>query len=202
MKGTMLSLLLFALTTYFSLSFSTELVRDTNGNAISVSTKVYIQPPIFGAAGGGVRLGETGNSTCPLTVIQDYSELVNGLHVSFGHFILIQQIFTDIPLVIAFSEKPECAESSKWVVVEDDFPKPWVSIGGSEDLKGKHIINGYFKIVEHVHGFGYNIVFCDGICHDIGRYNDENGWRLILTENDPFEVVFENANIGIGRSVV
>ncbi|GAU26481.1 hypothetical protein TSUD_294500 [Trifolium subterraneum] len=132
---TTLSLLLFALTTYFSLA-STELVRDTKGNVILVSTKVTIQPSIIGARGGGVRLGETGNSTCPLTVIQDYAEIVNGLQVRFTpNYLLIDWIGTDIPLTIEFREKPECAESSKWVVVEDDFPKPWVSIGGSEDLK-------------------------------------------------------------------
>ncbi|WJX45406.1 hypothetical protein P8452_32288 [Trifolium repens] len=173
MKPTMLttlSLLLFALTTYFPLAFSSnEQLADLNGNPIFYSTHFYIMPSIFGAAGGGLKLGETGKLTCPLTVLQDYSEVIN--------------------------EKPECAESSKWVVVEDDdFPRPYVGIGGIEDNKGKRIINGSFKIVKH--GFGYKIVFCPrftappGLCFDIGRHDDENGRRLILTENDPFEIVF------------
>jgi hypothetical protein len=36
-----------------------------------------------------------------------------------------------------------------------------VLVGGIEDNKGKRIINGSFKIVQH--GFGYKIVFCPRI---------------------------------------
>jgi hypothetical protein len=117
-------------------------------------------------------------------------------------------ITTDKPLGIEFVEKPECAESSKWVVVEDDdFPLPYVGIGGIEDNKGKRIINGSFKIVQH--GFGYKIVFCPrfttppGLCFDIGRSDDENGRRLILTVLAPFEIAFEITNNNrIQRSIV
>lgn len=205
---TTLSLLLFALATYFPLAF-TEQVRDSNGNPIFFSSRFYIKPSIFGAAGGGVKLGETGNSSCPLTVLQDYSEVVNGLPVKFSTDaeVFIDLISTDTSRVdIVFPEKPECAESSKWLLIEDDFPRPWVGIGGIEDYIGKHIIDGKFKIVKH--GFGYKLVFCPtftappGLCHDIGRYDDKNGRRLILTEDDPYEVVFEHVAIGTGRSVV
>lgn len=95
---------------------------------------------------------------------------------------------------IVFVEKPECVESSKWVVIRDDFRKSWIGIGGVED-HGDDILNGLFNIQKH--GFGYKLVFCPrstappGVCHDIGRYDDENGRRLILTgDNNPFEVVF------------
>nr|AGX93239.1 Kunitz proteinase inhibitor 9 [Trifolium repens] len=201
MKPTMLttlSLLLFALTTYFPLAFSNEQLADINGNPIFYSTHFYIMPSIFGAAGGGLKLGETGKSTCPLTVLQDYSEVNNGLELKFHNpgDIIIDLITTDKPLAgIEFVEKPECAESSKWVVVEDDdFPRPYVGIGGIEDNKGKRIMNGSFKIVKH--DFGYKIVFCPrftappGLCFDIGRHDDANGRRLVLTEDDPFEIVF------------
>nr|AGX93240.1 Kunitz proteinase inhibitor 10 [Trifolium repens] len=204
MKPTMLttlSLLLFALTTYFPLAFSyIEQLEDINGNPIFYSTHFYIMPSIFGAAGGGLKLGKTGNSTCPLTVLQDYSEVINGLELKFtppGE-IFVDLISTDKLLAgIEFVEKPACAESSKWVVVEDDdIPRPYVGIGGIEDNKGKRIKNGNFIIVKH--GFGYKIMFCPqfnapppGLCFDIGRYkDDENGRHLILTENDPFEIVF------------
>lgn len=52
-----------------------EQVKDTNGNPIFPSGRFYIKPSIFGAAGGGLKLGEKNNSTCPLIVLQDYSEL-------------------------------------------------------------------------------------------------------------------------------
>jgi hypothetical protein len=46
-------------------------------------------------------------------------------------------------------------------------------------------------------------VFCPrftappGLCFDIGRHDDENGRRLILTENDPFEIVFVIPEISV-----
>ena len=205
-----LSLLLFVLTTYFSLSFAqpSEQVFDRNGNPMFPGGKFYIMPAIFGAAGGGLRLGKTGNSKCPLTVLQDYSEVVNGLPVKFTRLVGgIDIISTNTPLDIAFTTKPECAESSKWVLV-DEYSKltgPWVSIGGTEDIKGKDILNGVFQIQKH--GFGYKLVFCPeitappGACYDIGRRNDVTGRRLILAENDPFEIVFVDAT-GNGSSVV
>ncbi|TKY45027.1 Kunitz-type trypsin inhibitor 2 protein [Spatholobus suberectus] len=121
--------LLFAFTTNLPLAFSqgAEQVLDTNGNPIFPAGRYYILPAIFGAAGGGVKLGETGNSTCPVTVLQDFSEIANGGAVKFtipGTSPGI--IFTGIPLDIAFEEKPDCAKSSKWVVVVDDFPGEWV----------------------------------------------------------------------------
>ncbi|AES75961.2 kunitz-type trypsin inhibitor-like 2 protein [Medicago truncatula] len=197
-----LSLILFALTICFSLAFAqvSEQVFDTNGNPIFPGGTFYIMPSIFGAAGGGLRLGKTKNSKCPLTVLQDYSEVVNGLPVKFtrleaGHDI----ISTNTALDIAFTTKPDCAESSKWVLV-DDFNKltgPWVGIGGTEDNEGKHIINGFFKIQKH--GFGYKLVFCPditappGACYDIGRHDDFTGRLLVLANNDPYEVVFVDA---------
>lgn len=92
-----------------------------------------------------------------------------------------------------FEEKPECVESSKWIVVDDDdFPRSWIGIGGVEEHHD--ILDGLFNIQKH--GIGYKLVFCprftapQGVCHDIGRFDDENGRRLILTQDDPFEVVF------------
>ena len=205
-----LSFVLFALTTYFSLSLTqaSEQVFDTNGNPIFPGGKFYILPAIFGAAGGGLRLGETKNSKCPLTVLQDYSEVVNGLPVKFSRIGAgIDIISTNTPLDIAFTTKPKCAESSKWVLV-DDYNKltgPWVGIGGTEDNEGKHIIDGFFQIQKH--GFGYKLVFCPsitappGACYDIGRHNDFTGRLLVLANNDPYEVVFVDASEN-GRSLV
>ncbi|KEH26638.1 putative proteinase inhibitor I3, Kunitz legume [Medicago truncatula] len=173
-----LSLILFALTICFSLAFAqvSEQVFDTNGNPIFPGGTFYIMPSIFGAAGGGLRLGKTKNSKCPLTVLQDYSEVVNGLPVKFtrleaGHDI----ISTNTALDIAFTTKPDCAESSKWVLV-DDFNKltgPWVGIGGTEDNE--------------------DITAPPGACYDIGRHDDFTGRLLVLANNDPYEVVFVDA---------
>ncbi|KAL4317392.1 hypothetical protein HN51_071418 [Arachis hypogaea] len=109
-------------------------------------------------------------------------------------------IFTDTtPLDISFEERPECAESSKWVVVVGDgeFPRDWIGIGGVGDHEGKKLINGRF-IIERHDDLSYKLVFCPNIsgatCSDVGRYDDEDGRRLVLTNNnDPFQIVFVDA---------
>lgn len=206
MKPTLvtLSFLLFVFTTYLPLTIS-EQVKDTNGRPIFPGGKFYIMPSIFGAAGGGVRLGTTKNSTCPVTVLQDYSEVVLGMPVQFKiPGISPGIIFTNTTqLNIVFVEKPpQCVttKSSKWVVISGEKPRGPVSIGigGVEDHKGRNILGGLFNIQKH--GFGYKLVFCPtfsappGLCNDIGRYDDENGRRLILTGGDPYEVVFVDAD--------
>ncbi|MED6175702.1 hypothetical protein PIB30_080826 [Stylosanthes scabra] len=130
----MLALLaLFALsTTLLPLVMAAEQVADTSSNAIFPGGRFYIMPAIFGAAGGGVKFGRTGNQICPVTVLQDYSEAIKGLPVKFT----IKQdigpviIFTRTLLDISFEYKPGCTESSKWVVI-DDVAAPYVAIGGA-----------------------------------------------------------------------
>ncbi|XP_061351745.1 kunitz-type trypsin inhibitor-like 2 protein [Gastrolobium bilobum] len=204
-----LSFFLFALMTNLPLVFSqvVEQVLDSNGKPIFPGGKYYILPVIIGS--GGVRLDKTGNSKCPVTVLQDYSPFIKGLPVKFSiPGISPGIIFTGTPLDITFEKKPKCAESSKWVVVVDDFPREWVGIGGLEDHRGKQILNGTFNIQKYDKR-SYKLVFCPritappGLCFNIGRYNDENGRRLILItdDNDPFQVVFEDAD-GTGLSSV
>ncbi|XP_057446452.1 kunitz-type trypsin inhibitor-like 2 protein [Lotus japonicus] len=200
-----LSFLLFALTTNIPLAFSQddhENVLDTGGRElIGIGPGYYIMPAFFGAAGGGVWPGETGNQTCPVTVLQDYSEVVSGKPVKFYTGTRPGYVYTGAPLDIVFGENPECTEySSKWVFVYDDFPKAWVGIGGVEDHPGKDILSGKFKI-EKYGDFGYKLVFCPkftappGACFDIGRFDDEKGRRLVHAEEGdrPFEVVFVRA---------
>ncbi|XP_058773505.1 kunitz-type trypsin inhibitor-like 2 protein [Vicia villosa] len=193
MKLPLITLSFFLFSYQITLSQDTdEQVKDTNGNPIFPGGKFYIMPAIFGSTGGGVRLGETNNSSCPTTVLQDYSEVIKGLPVQFQiPGISPGIIFTDITrLNIVFVEKPECVESSKWVVIRDGFSSFSIGIGGVEEY-GDGTLKGLFSIKKHV--FGYKLVFCPrytappGVCHDIGRYDDENGRRLILTDNEPFE---------------
>lgn len=77
---------LFALITNLPLVFSNnvEQVLDTNGNPIFPGGTYYIMPAMFGPPGGGLKLSKTGNSDCPVTVLQDYSEVFHGLPVKFN----------------------------------------------------------------------------------------------------------------------
>ncbi|TKY45025.1 Kunitz-type trypsin inhibitor 2 protein [Spatholobus suberectus] len=203
-----LSFLLFAFTTTLPLSFSqgAEKVLDSNGKPVLPAGRYYLKPAKFGPAGSGVKLGQTGNSTCPVTVLQDFSEVVNGLAVKFSVAGTSPgTIFTGTPLDIAFEEKPGCAASSKWVVVADDFPGQWVGIGGAEDHPRKHIITGTFNIQKY--NVAYRLLFCPTsattiptaptpprTCFNVARRDDKSGRRLVLTNGYPFLVMFADAN--------
>lgn len=180
-------------------------VKDTNGNPILPGSRYLILPAFRSADGGGISLGRTtANSECPVTIQQDYFEVVTGLPVKFsiaGVDISTGAILTGTPLDIEFAEKPECATSSKWHFVGDDFPREWVGIGGVHH-ENRSVLNGSFKIEKYC--FVYKLVFCPiftsplGLCFDIGRQDDDNnGRRLILTEEgDPaFRVVFVHADV-------
>ena len=89
MKGTAVLALSFllpllAFLTNLPLAFSdVEQVVDVNGNPIFPGFTYYILPAIRGPPGGGLKLGQTGNSQCALTVLQDYIEVFRGIPVKF-----------------------------------------------------------------------------------------------------------------------
>ena len=148
-----------------------------------------------------MRLGITGNSKCPVTVLQDLSFLVRGIPVKFSiPGASTSEIFTGTPLEIEFAKKPKCAESSKWgVFFDNDLQKAYVGIGGPEDHPGQEPLNGTF-IIQNRGYRPYNLAFCvKGLptCFVIGRFDDpahaERGRRLVLTDNEPFDVVFIEA---------
>ncbi|MED6203740.1 hypothetical protein PIB30_002509 [Stylosanthes scabra] len=157
----------------------------------------------------------TTKCSCPLTVLQNhYDAELNGLPL---HFTASSQhhystnstddniVYTNTSLDITFIHKPiNCAKSFKWIVVVDhDFPYPYIGVGGDHDkdyYSGKKIVNGAFHIqnLSNDNYREYSLVFCPtssssslGGCKYIGRYkNDLDAKRLILTDKDPFQVVF------------
>ncbi|AES75434.2 putative proteinase inhibitor I3, Kunitz legume [Medicago truncatula] len=201
---TTLCFLLFSFTIYFPLPFTHAnkiIVKDIFGNPVVPSGSYYIWPDYL-INGGELRLGETENSTCPFTVLQDYSNLGPGLPVKFtpqNQTSSDDPITLMLPIEITFENKPDCAESSKWLVVEaeNEYPTPWVTIDGTN----KNVYDGYFMIV----GFkktGYLIFFCHkllsptpGVCIYLSRRNDENGMRLVYEmDGDALGAVFVNVN--------
>nr|QIJ55473.1 kunitz-type trypsin inhibitor-like protein 2 protein [Cajanus platycarpus] len=193
---------LFAFFTNLPLVLSDEVeqVVDINDNPIFPGSTYYIIPAIRGPAGGGVKLGLTSNTNCPVTVLQDFSEVVRGLPVRFKiPGISPGIIFTGTPLEIEFARKPGCTESSKWVVfVDNEIQKACVGIGGPKDHPGQQTMSGTFHIQKYK--FGYKLVFCvngTSTCLDIGRFdanNGESGRRLNLTEHEAFDLVFVEAS--------
>ncbi|WVZ14559.1 hypothetical protein V8G54_012125 [Vigna mungo] len=61
-----------------------ERVLDVSRNPLETYLHYYIVPAIIGPEGGGLKLAKTGNSDCPLTVLQDKSELYQGKSVKFS----------------------------------------------------------------------------------------------------------------------
>ncbi|CAJ1952471.1 unnamed protein product [Sphenostylis stenocarpa] len=207
---TFLPLLAFLTNLPSAFSGDVEQVVDVNGDPIFPGLKYYIIPAIRGPPGGGLKLAQTGNSKCPLTVLQDYSEVFRGFPVRFTiPGVSPGIIFTGTPLEIEFVESPWCAESSKWVVfVDETIQKGCVGIGGAEGHPGQQVYGGKFHIEKYK--FGYKLVFCINgaqACLDIGRFdakNGEDGRRLNLTEHEAFDIVFVEASQvdGVIKSVV
>ncbi|XP_047166291.1 kunitz-type trypsin inhibitor-like 2 protein [Vigna umbellata] len=178
---------LLAFLSNLPLAFSddaTERVLDVMKNPLETDRQYYILPA---TRGGGLKLAKTGNSECPLTVLQDSSPYFDGRSIKFITAGDSSEIRTGTNLDIEFVNKPKCAKSGKWGVLFDvQIYRPCVVIDGP---------NSKFQIVKY--GAGYKLMFCfDGGCLDIGRLdaqNDEDGRRLTPSAPEPFEIVFVEA---------
>ncbi|XP_014507235.1 kunitz-type trypsin inhibitor-like 2 protein [Vigna radiata var. radiata] len=189
---------LLAFFTNIPLAFSddVEQVVDIYGNPIYPGFSYYIIPALRGPGGGGLKLAQTGNSECSLTILQDYSEVFRGLPVQFTiPGISPGIIFTGTELEIEFVEKPWCAKSSKWsLFIDVSIGKACLGIGGAEGHPGQSTYDGKFHIKKYI--FGYKLVFCldaTKACLDIGRFdakNGEEGRRLNTTQDEAFDIVF------------
>ncbi|KEH26149.1 putative proteinase inhibitor I3, Kunitz legume [Medicago truncatula] len=199
---TTLCFLLFSFTTYFPLPFTHAgiIVKDIYGKPVVPSGSYFIWPDYL-VSGGELRLGVTENSTCPFTVLQDYSNYGHGFPVKFTPQ---NQTSSDDPITlglhldIAFDYKPVCAESTKWLVVEaeNEYPTPWLAIDGT----GKNVYDdGWFELIAYERT-GYLIYFCHklsstrGECRYISRKNDKNGMRLVFDDGDYLAAVFVNVD--------
>jgi len=120
-----------------------------------------------------------------------YDHVGDGLPVKFiptmevrGDPIVID---TDTGLDIVFDNKPECVESSKWVMLEadDDYPTPWVVVHGIQKYyRDKKLIEGWFGFRKMPSKTGYALGFCypsefGEDCYWISGKNDKHGWRLV-----------------------
>ncbi|RDX91224.1 hypothetical protein CR513_26826, partial [Mucuna pruriens] len=159
----------------------------------------YIQPAIPGPSPrGGLTLGRTYENQSPVTVL--LSDSVNkGDPVKFKptgpnpDIIFVGATRLDI-------EFPMMGVNPKWSLFENrKMQKTYVGIGGPEDHPGQPMLSGIFRIQKY--GFLYNsykLVFCpdySSTCSDIRTYdnNNEGGKRLVLTQDSPLMIVFENA---------
>lgn len=189
-----------------------EIVKDVNGNPIVPSKRYYIWPNYF-EKGGEVRLGNTGNTSCHFGVFQEYDLSGGvGLPVKFipRDTSTGDPISTGNKLDIVFENKPECAESSKWVVVKNYIYNhtKWLAVDGVEKYYGGlMIMDGWFEF--WILDTGYGILFntLNNVGSYIERNDEENGMRLVFrdfsTRQLPFRMVFVDVDaVRTGRSVV
>ncbi|KAL2334475.1 hypothetical protein Fmac_015688 [Flemingia macrophylla] len=180
---------------------SVDQVRDLHGDGVFPGMTYYVNPGVFQLPrGGGLRLASVGNSKCPVTVLQDFSEKVIGEPLQFLlHGITPGIIFTGTPVTAKFSEmtrkKPACVSSTELVVfVDKTINKTCVGIGGPQDHPGQETYEGRFHFEQDGLGFRYNLVFCylasSTNCSSIARYdNGEGGFRLVLDNQiKPFQL--------------
>ncbi|CAI8593478.1 unnamed protein product [Vicia faba] len=176
-------------------------VVDTNGNPLTHGNQYFIFPASDNPNTGGLTLNKVSDSECPLTVLQNNANL--GIPVKFTiPESTTGTILTGTDLEIEFTEKPNCAESSKWLLFVDNTTQlNCVGIGGPENYLGVETVSGKFLIAKHGSGGVYRLGFCldnDGDCGYLGLKvfgGEEGGSRLILTVTDPYSVVFVDAAV-------
>jgi hypothetical protein len=116
-----LSFLLFTFITNLSPSFSFDdddgrHIIDTNFFPIYPDGRYYIIPSFYGIHSGRVKLEKTGDSKCPVTVLeQDFTD-ERGIAVKFNIIGTSYDILTGTPIEIEFINKPDCVELSKWLI--------------------------------------------------------------------------------------
>ena len=196
-----LSILIFAFITNLSLAFSNdEQVLDTNGNPLIPGGEYYIFPATQDPHKGGLGLAKTGDSKCPITILQN--ENITGLPVKFTiQGISDGIILTGTDLKIEFTKKPNCVKSSQWLMFLDYDARIFNVIIGDSDVFIPEILDGTFYIQKY--GNVYKLGFCNDDmgkpnCLDIMRWNisKDGGSRLriILKADqdvqDPYPVVF------------
>ncbi|KAL8041717.1 hypothetical protein ABFX02_09G002100 [Erythranthe guttata] len=201
-----LCFILFSIHTIPLLSSAAEApppVLDIAGKELRAGVNYYILPVIRGR-GGGLSLASTGNNTCPLSVVQEQSELKKGLPLTFHPVDPkkgVVRLSTDHN--IKFSASTICVQSTVWRLDNDESTgKYFVNTGGVEGNPGSGSISNWFKIEAYGSG-DYKLLFCPTVCNfckvicrDVGIVVQDGKRRLGLTLTDdvtPFPIMFKKA---------
>ncbi|XP_010428240.1 PREDICTED: trypsin inhibitor BvTI-like [Camelina sativa] len=191
---------LFALTTVLAATIANaQPVLDTDGDII-FGGSYYVLPVIRGQ-GGGLTLAGRGDQPCPLDIVQESSEVDEGIPVKFSNWrskvgFVPESANLNIETEVAATI---CVQSAYWWV--DENAKFRVTAGPKPDELVKESYLSFFQI-QNVYDHFYQFAFCPTgpkSCSDVGVFVDENGVRrLALTkraDNTPFLVMFKKANV-------
>jgi len=199
-----LSFLIFAFITNLSLAFSNdEQVLDTNGNPLIPGGEYYIFPATQDPCKGGLRIAKTGDSKCPITILQN--ENITGLPVKFTiQGISNDVILTGTDLQIEFTKKPNCVKSSQWLMFLDYDASTFNVIIGAFNPEIPEVLSDTFYIQKYENAYKLGVCIDDfgkQNCLDIMRWNNskDGGSRLSMIlkaeqeVKDPYAVVFVDA---------
>ncbi|KAI4353795.1 hypothetical protein L6164_002722 [Bauhinia variegata] len=158
-------------------STSADFVYDTDGEPLRNGGSYHIK--VSELWGDRLRLGRSGNETCPQTVVLARSE-ISPVKLSTPYKILY--IFEGMLISISFTRVPKCVpEISEWDVVDE---------GSVKQVNVQRFV-GPFKIVKS-ESHDYKLVYCPGdddSCEDLKIHN-----RLLnVKDGKSFGVRFERA---------
>ena len=190
-------------TFYFVLALTIVLATNTYGAVLDIDGDIifrgsyYVLPAIRGR-GGGLTLRGRGGELCPYDIVQESSELDEGIPVKFSNwrprvaFVPESQdlnIEMDVEVTI-------CIQSTYWRVGEfDEERKEYFVVAGRQDSP-----KSFFQIEKS--GDDYKFVFCPPACdsgrprcRNVGIFVDEIGVRRLALSSEPFLVMFKKANV-------
>lgn len=166
----------------------------------------YYVLPVIRGQGGGVTLEGRGGQLCPFDIVQESSEVEEGIPVKFSNwrprvgFVPESEdlnIKTDVGATI-------CIQSTYWRVGKFDYERKQYFVvagrGPNPEGTGKDSLS-FFKIVKSGDD-AYKFVFCPRTwdsdcpkCSDVGIFVDELGVRRLALSDKPFLVTFKKANV-------
>ncbi|KAF3517834.1 hypothetical protein DY000_02063794, partial [Brassica cretica] len=165
-------------TFYFVLALAAVLATSTHGAVLDIDGDTmfrdsYYVLPVIRGQGGGLSLRGRGGIPCPLDIVQESSEVDQGIPVKFSNW----------KIKVAFV--PESRNLNIETVVRATI-----------------CIQSTYWQIQKSGDDAYKFVFCPPAletgcprCRNVGIFVDEIGVRRLALTSEPFLVVFKKANV-------
>ncbi|KAL1192328.1 Kunitz trypsin inhibitor 4 [Cardamine amara subsp. amara] len=187
-----------------SSAYGLDAVLDIDGDIIFTGS--YYVLPVIRGQGGGVTLEGRGGKPCPFDIVQESSEVEEGIPVKFSGWrprigLVPESEDLNIQTVVRATI---CIQSTYWRVGEFDYKRKqyFVVAGNGPDREGTGEDSLSFFKIEKAGYDAYKFVFCPRNwdsdcpkCSDVGIFVDELGVRRLALSDKPFLVVFKKANV-------
>ncbi|RDX71191.1 Kunitz trypsin inhibitor 2, partial [Mucuna pruriens] len=176
-----------------------EPVLDISGQKLTTGVKYYILPVLRGK-GGGLKVASSGNNTCPLFVVQEKLEVLNGTPVTFTPYNAKDGVIltsTDLNIK-SYVTSSTCDKPPVWKLLKVLTGVWFLSTGGVEGNPGIDTIVNWFKIEKagknYVLSFCPSVCKCQTLCRELGLYvGDDGNKHLSLSDKVPsFTVIARN----------